>query len=46
MKGLVGLVSWPTADVNPQTAANRRIRRIFVLRRKSADKNSASAAEF
>jgi len=27
----------------PQAAANRRIRRIFVLRRKSAEKNSASA---
>jgi len=29
--------------VDPQAAANRRIRRIFVLRRKSAEKNSSSA---
>ena len=34
------LVAW---RVDPSAAANRRIRRIFVRRHKSAEKNSASA---
>jgi len=39
---MIGAV-YPDRQVDPQAAANRRIRRVFVLRRKSAEKNSASA---